>query len=120
MEPESNSGGNGSERLKRIEQVLIRIEEELSEIKEANVEHRVRLENGTKSFQDMHERLTRIEYDTAPKPVPTIKVAGITATLILALIGGLWGFAQQLYQRPTTADVDAKIKTHEIRYHNIR
>jgi hypothetical protein len=87
-----------------------RVREELGELKEAVVEHRVRLENGVKVFADQKARLETIEQKIAPSP---FKIISVTVGIFLVGAGSLWGLANMLRDRPTLEQVEKVMDKHE-------
>lgn len=87
--------------------------EALSSVNATMVEHRMRLENGTKVFQDTRERMNEIDKRTAPKPVSVGKIVGITLTVVIAGAGALWALANNLRDRPTMDQIHEVMDTHK-------
>jgi len=104
-----NGANSGSGSLERIEK-------ELGALKEATVEHRVRLENGSKVFATVSERIGKVEQLVAPKPVSIYKVVGVTLSLVIAGAGALWGLAQTIRDRPTIEQIGQMFDQHDAQH----
>jgi hypothetical protein len=83
--------------------------DDITELKEVTVEHRVRLENGSKVFADWDKRIAAV----TPKPPSILKIAGITLALVGMGAGALWGLANQLRDRPTVQQLEQVIQKSE-------
>lgn len=97
--------GNGEERLKTLE--------------EAMIEHRVRLENGTKVFADVRDDISSMRADMrgletrlAPKPMDWWKIIVGASGLLIAVLSGWWALSQRLSERPTEVQVERSLKAH--------
>ena len=99
------------------DRTLEKIMVDVDELKRAAVEHRVRLENGTKVFGGWSERIQAIEERTTPKPPSITKIVGITLSIILASSGALWGLANMLRDRPTVQQIREVVKSHDANGH---
>jgi len=86
---------------------------EVNDLKEAAVEHRVRLENGTNVFRDYSARIGAIEEKITPKPPSIAKIIGITLTIVFAGAGALWGLANMLRDRPTADQIRDVVQQHD-------
>jgi hypothetical protein len=103
-----------SRRIAVLENNMNAANKALNDLQAAQIEHRVRLENGTKVFADWQERIGEIETRISPKEPPSIyKVVGFTLTVVLALAGALWGLANELRDRPTVSDVHGTLESHQ-------
>lgn len=89
------------------------------ELKEAVVEHRVRLDNGVKVFADQKEKVRQLEERTAPKQPSILKVVGITITVVAIGATALWGLAMMLRDRPTVEQIDKIIDHHDTNGHEV-
>ncbi len=78
------------------------IKDDVSELKEGGIEHRVRLENGIKVFSSHADRLQTLEERTMPRATSMTKIAAVTFAVFVALAGALWALAHMLRDRPTT------------------
>lgn len=76
---------------------IARLETAQQEIQAALAEHRVRLENGTKVFAEVRDRL--------PQPMQPSKVIALTLAIVTAAGGALWSLSEKLAARPTTDQV---------------
>lgn len=94
------------------------IESRQSEIGEAVVEHKTRLQNGVNVFSDQKKRIENIEKKIEPKPPSVYKIIGITISLMVAGAGSLWALANMLRDRPTVEQIDKVIDHHDSSGHN--
>lgn len=62
-----------------------------------------------KEADKVRERVEAAERAHAPKPTPWLAIISVSSVLILALCGALWNLAVRVQERPTAADVDAKM-----------
>jgi hypothetical protein len=92
--------------------------DDIEGLKEAVVEHRVRLENGTKVFATYGERLKDVETRITPRPPSILKIAGITLTVIALGATSLWGLANMLRDRPTVEQLDKVFDRHDTGGHD--
>ena len=86
-------------------------DEKIRELANAVFEHKLRLENGVKAFQDFDERVAKVEQQTAPPSVSAI--VGVVLSIVLAVGGALWFLANSLRDRPTNSDMVEKIQLHD-------
>ena len=93
--------------------LLHRIRDDVDDLKEAAVEHRVRLENGSAVFRGFDSRIKTVEERTVPKPPSAIKIIGITLMVVMTGAGALWALANMLRDRPTVEQIDKIIDSHE-------
>jgi hypothetical protein len=93
------------------------LQEKVNAMQETLVEHRVRLENGTKVFGGYGTRIAGLEEVTRPKPVSVSKVAGITFTIVMAGAVALWGLANLLRDRPTMDQIEHVVEQHDATGH---
>lgn len=96
------------------------LQAEVKEVREALVEHRVRLDNGTHVFanerserEKLARRLDGVIEATAPKPVSVTKVISITLALVMAAAGALWGLSNKLRDRPTEQQIEKLMHSHD-------
>lgn len=80
---------------------------------EALVEHRIRLENGTKAFARMDTEMTEIDKRTTPKPISVARVVSMTLGCFLAAATALWGLSTMLSDRPTSSQVKDIMVDHD-------
>jgi hypothetical protein len=92
---------------------MTELRDEVSNLRDAAVEHRVRLENGSKVFNSWDDRIAEIERRTMPKPISIIKVVGMTIGVFMALAGALWALSEKLADRPTTRQIDSIMDKHQ-------
>jgi hypothetical protein len=85
----------------------------LADVKEAMVEHKVRLENGSKVFDGIRSRLATVEEATRPKPPSIVKIVGVTLAVVGMGAGALWGLSNMLRDRPTLRQVEKVIDAHD-------
>ena len=104
------------DRMNRIESEIGLLNDDVGTMKESCVEHRMRLENGSKVFESWHKRIADIERRTQPKEPNLLKVIGLTLAIFSACAGGLWGLAQMLRDRPTTEQVE-RVLEKQVQYH---
>ena len=95
--------------ISRLETQMAEIRSTISDLREISVEHRVRLENGTKVFSDWDKRIKAVE----PKPGAWVRNAGLLLTILLTGLTALWALSEQLSSRPTARDVDKQFDAHE-------
>ncbi|UCC72081.1 MAG: hypothetical protein JSV86_17185 [Gemmatimonadota bacterium] len=86
-------------------------------VKEALVEHKVRLENGSKVFERHGSRITAIEDTIRPKPPGVLKIVSVTVGILVACATALWGLSTKLSDRPTVEQVEKVIDTHDTHGH---
>ncbi len=102
---------------------MAEIREEVAEIKTGVIEHRVRLENGSKVFLSQSDRLKTVEDRTTPRPPSMTKVVAISFAVFVAFAGALWALAHMLRDRPTTDQLREVIQQqddlHEARGHKM-
>ena len=82
-----------------------RLRTDVDELKEAAVEHRVRLENGTKVFAQMQDRL--------PKPMSPLKLFTLSFAVFTTVSTGVWGLAHMLRDRPTIEQIKEIMNAHD-------
>jgi hypothetical protein len=99
------NGSNGH-RIDRLEGEVAEVKDDVGKLKEAAVEHRMRLQNGTKVFEGWDKRIGDIEKRITPKPPSITKVAGISLSIFLAFAAALWGLAHMLRDRPTADQLE--------------
>lgn len=93
------------------------INEEVNGLKEAAVQHQIRLEESDKIFTDYDNRIKEIEFRTSRRPVSKIKVAGLMVTILVVCFSSIWGLANMLRDRPTIGQVDRSIDKHDANGH---
>lgn len=93
---------------------------EVKEIREATVEHRIRLETGTKAFEAMRNKdedlagsIRAVQEAIAPKKPNYFGIIALTFTLIMGLVSALWGLSLLFSSRPTTEQIDKIMTKHE-------
>ena len=99
--------------VNRLESDVQVVKDDVAELKEAAVEHRVRLQNGSSVFGDYSERIAKVEERTTPKPVSAVKIIGITLSVALACAGALWALAMMIRDRPTVEQLDSVMESQE-------
>lgn len=72
------------------------------------VEHRIRLENGTKVFADYDRRLSAVE----PRQLSPLKVVGFTLALVTASFGALLWLTERFAERPTHTEARKLVDEH--------
>jgi len=87
-------------------------------LKEAVVEHRVRLENGVAVFGKTNERIAELEQVTKPKPPRIITIVGVTISIVTIAAGALWALSSMLNDRPTVKQIDRIIQSHDVGGHS--
>lgn len=97
--------------MTRLESDVQVVKDDVAELKEAAVEHRVRLQNGSNVFQGWDDRISKVEDRTTPKPISAFKVVGITLSVALAAAGALWALAMMIRDRPTVDQLE-KVMEH--------
>jgi hypothetical protein len=101
------------------DEVIRRLQTDVNELRESVVEHRVRLENGTKVFSGWERRMTNVEANTKPKEPPsTIRVVAVTISGLALVIAAFWWLAMMLLSRPTTNQVEKIINGHDTGGHS--
>jgi hypothetical protein len=97
---------------------------EVKEIREATVEHRIRLETGTKAFEAMRDKdeslagsIKAVQDAIAPKKPNYFGIIALTFTLIMGLVSALWGLSLLFSSRPTTEQIDKIMDKHEAHPH---
>lgn len=100
-------------QVKRMANDVEELKSAMSEVREAGVEHRIRLENGSHVFQDIKAELETLK----PKPVSPMKIVVITISLFCTAAGALWALSNMLRDRPTLEQVDTVIDRHEEQGH---
>lgn len=80
---------------------------------EALVEHRMRLENGTKAFERMDTSIRDIDKRTTPKPPSVVKIVSVTFGCFVVVASALWGLSVMLSDRPTTSQVKDVMLDHD-------
>lgn len=85
----------------------------LSDLKDNMVAYKVRLENGTNVFRAHDERIREVEAAVKPKPVPAIKIIGITVSVLAIAMGALWGLSMKLSDRPTLLQIESMFSRHD-------
>lgn len=83
--------------------------ERIRALEDAVVEHRVRLENGTKVFGDLRERVEKVE----PKPVSPLKIVSLTLSVVGMGVATLLWLTDNFSERPTRAETVETIDKHE-------
>jgi hypothetical protein len=91
--------------------------QELGEVKEAVLEHRLRLENGIHVFAAVRKELDELEARTMPRSPSVYKIVGVTLALVMAGASALWGLSNMLRDRPTLEQVDTLMKGHDAAGH---
>lgn len=111
-------------RIARLEADVGELKEDMALVKEAIVEHRLRLENGTKVFSDLRGDIADKSGKIAalqPKPPSISKVVSLTLALVMAGGGVIWLMATMLHERPTHEQVyqsmDSSHEAHEAAGH---
>ena len=93
--PTAGGPSNHSERIRALE--------------DAVVEHRVRLENGTKVFSDLRERVEQVE----PKPVSALKIVSLTLSVVGMGVATLLWLTDNFSERPTRAESMQIVDSHQ-------
>ncbi|MBT8452985.1 MAG: hypothetical protein KJO40_13535 [Deltaproteobacteria bacterium] len=99
-------GDTSDHRIKRLESDVSGVKDDVGALKEAAVEHKVRLQNGSKVFEGWEKRISEVEDRTTPRPPSVYKVVGLTLALFMAAAGALWALAHMLRDRPTIEQLD--------------
>jgi hypothetical protein len=94
------------------------IEAKVTQVSESIIEHRTRLENGVRVFQDQKDRLETVEKKIEPKPPSVYKIIGITFSVVMAGAGALWALANNLRDRPTVEQIDKVFDGHDQNGHS--
>jgi hypothetical protein len=89
------------------------VRNDIAEIREALVEHRVRLENGVKVFGDFKDQLDKLK----PKAPDWLKLLGFAVGLFGMAVGGIWWVADAVHDRPTVEQLEHVLDVHEERGH---
>lgn len=84
------------------------LKKDVAELKEATVEHRLRLENGVKVFGDFDERIKRLE----PKAPDWLKLLMAGVTLLGIALGAYYGVVEKLHDRPTAEQLEKVVDKH--------
>ena len=106
-------GDDLQRQINRLGGDVAEIRDEVAEIKTGVIEHRVRLENGTKVFATHDDRLKTVEERTTPRPTSLLKIVAVTFAVFVALAGSLWALAHMLRDRPTTDQLREVLQLHE-------
>jgi hypothetical protein len=77
------------------------------------VEHRIRLENGTKAFERMDKAVSEIDKRITPKPPSVLKIISTTIGCFVVLASALWGLSVMMSDRPTTSQVKDIMLDHD-------
>jgi hypothetical protein len=93
------------------------VQADVKKLNDAAVEHRVRLENGSKVFSGYAEQIQEIDKRTTPRPPSIYKIVGLTLTIVLTGAGALWGLANRLRDRPTDVQIQQIIHEHDAAGH---
>jgi hypothetical protein len=91
--------------MERIRKDVSELQQMMKGIGEAMVEHRIRLENGTKTFAKMDEKLSDIDKRTMPKQISVGRTVSYTFGSFVVVATALWGLSVMLSDRPTTSQV---------------
>ena len=88
-------------------------------VEEAMIEHRLRLENGSRVFTDIKQEIASVKSDVkqvekqaTPKPVDWWRIVVPVSGLLVTLLAGWWALSQQLGDRPTADQVDKTLRVH--------
>jgi hypothetical protein len=85
------------------------VRKDIEDLKEAMVEHRVRLENGVKVFSDFDKRVKMLE----PKAIDLLKALGVAASVLGMIFAGIWWVSEKLHDRPTIDQIEKIMRAHE-------
>lgn len=99
--------------MERLKEDVAKLQLAVEELKEAAVEHRVRLENGSAVFGKQDARLCAVENRITPKPASVTRIASITFGVFIVLSSALWALSTMLSDRPTTSQLRSVIGEHE-------
>jgi len=109
----SNGEESWDENVPDDSSTLRLIRQDVDALKQAAVEHRVRLENGSNVFRGYDQRIRSVEERTTPKPPSVYKIIGITLTVVFTGAVALWALANMLRDRPTLDQIEKIIKAHD-------
>lgn len=114
-------GDDLQRQLNRLGGDMAEMKDDVAEIKEGVIEHRIRLENGTKVFLEHADRIKTVEDIMRPQPPSMTKIVAISFAVFVALSGALWALAHMLRDRPTTDQlrevIQAQDDLHEAKGH---
>jgi uncharacterized coiled-coil protein SlyX len=98
-----------NQRVTTLEGGVAALEDTVSEHGETLVEHRTRLENGTKVFGEMGERLKRLE----PRAPDWLKVIGVGIALLAMFVAAQLWISGEFADRPTDSQIDKIVSSHD-------
>jgi hypothetical protein len=108
--------GDTDRRFDRLEMDVGEVKKDVGALKEAAIEHKTRLQNGSRVFESWDQRIAEVEERTTPRPPSVIKIVGLTLALFMAAAGALWALAHMLRDRPTTDQLDRVLERHDERH----
>jgi hypothetical protein len=103
-----------------LEDTVRQLQKDVRTLNDATVEHRVRLENGSRVFAQQREvvarvdsRVDKVEEQIRPRPPSMLKVIAVTFGVFVTLAGALWYLSERLADRPTTDQLRNVVSDHE-------
>jgi hypothetical protein len=89
------------------------LKEDVKELRDTAIEHRLRLENGSLVFTQLQQAM--------PKPMSPGKLVSIAFGVFITAAGALWALSNMLRDRPTIEQLREVIDTHDASGHtNLR
>ena len=83
------------------------------------IEHKLRLENGSRVFTDIKSEIANLRGEirdvvkqSAPKPMDWWRAVGYAAGVLVTILTAWWALSQQLADRPTMDQIDKVMKAH--------